>query len=653
MLGWKRWQWAVLATPLVAVGLFLLGAAGWQIHRWGLSWLWGVFAVVLLGWRWLLVRWTRPLSDRVDPLLHQAEATVSPEAAPDGEGNVLPQIQQDFQALVTATRDDPPLWEDWGHFWQRCQDTVSLVARAYYPEVKYPLLNIYVPQAYGLMRGTVDDLDSWMQQLSPMLNQVTVGQAVQAYETYHRLAPSAQRLWRVWNWAQWVINPATAVARTVSQPQNQRAQEQLIGNLGQLLREAALRQLCQQAIALYGQRQVSLPAPDTSTPAPTSASQNTQTLREILASAQPQSALELKPVSVMLVGRTGAGKSSVINTLFEAEQAAVDLLPSTDRVQRYRWQATTGEQLTLWDTPGYGQVDRPEYRETLLAAAGRADLILLITPALDPALDLDRQWLQSLHQTHAPRPTIVVVTQVDRLRPIREWNPPYDWQGGDRPKEVAIREAVAYRQSQLGEECRPVVPLVTWDSNGDRAPWNRGPLSTQLLESLPPAQQQRLARFLRDRDARIQGAARLIDRYTRQMATQQGLTALLKSPVLQFIATLTTGNPGVAYVLAEQIPVERLPIVIGKLQLAYDLFQLLSDTATSDTATRAAPSASEPSRFDLLTLWPLLLKDTAAPPQQQAWAWGHTLVAYWTQDMAANRLGETFERYLNRYGDRP
>lgn len=56
------------------------------------------------------------------------------------------------------------------------------------------------------------------------------------------------------------------------------------------------------------------------------------------------------------------------------------------------------------------------------------------------------------------------------------------------------------------------------------------------------------------------------------MTTTQGLTAFLKSPVLQFVSTLSTGSPALAYMLAEQIPVEQLPIVIGKLQMGYELF---------------------------------------------------------------------------------
>ena len=110
------------------------------------------------------------------------------------------------------------------------------MAQTYHPEVKYPLLNIYVPDAYGLLRGTVDDVDRWIESLSPVLGQVTIGQAVQGYEFYRKVEPSARKLWQAWGWVQWLLNPAVAAARTVSQPSNNQATQQLLGNLSTLLR---------------------------------------------------------------------------------------------------------------------------------------------------------------------------------------------------------------------------------------------------------------------------------------------------------------------------------------------------------------------------------------------------------------------------------
>ncbi len=633
MVRLKPWQWAVLALPLVAIVSFILIAAGVQIHGWGLNWLWAVILLVLVGWRWLLARWTRPALKQMEAALDQAQQELNAAAEVDSGGSAPDSAAIALEDILAAAQQDPPVWEDWNPFWGRCREVVTAVAQAYHPSVKYPLLNIYLPDAYGLLRGTVDDVDRWIETLSPVLGQVTVGQAVQGYEVYRQVEPSARKLWQAWTWAQWLLNPAAAAARTLSQPTNTLANQQLLGNLNALLREATLRNLYRQAVALYSGELPTMPSP-----AQPLATAQTQTLREILDRAEPVEQVAQTPVNILLVGRTGAGKSSLINTLFEADRAEVDVLPSTTALTTYRWQGDAGEMLTLWDSPGYEQVDRADYRDQLLDCAHRADLLLLVTPALDPALQMDADLLRDLRQISPDLPTIATLTQVDRLRPLREWQPPYDWQWGDRPKEIAIREATRYRQEQLGDLCDRILPLVTRDGATQRPAWNADTLANTLIELIDPAKELRLVRFLRDRDAKVTAAARLIDRYRVQMSTTQGIAAFLKSPVLQFLATLTTGTPTLAYLLAEQIPVEQLPVVIGKLQLAYDLFKVVdSDKAQLDLLA-------------LLALWPLLL-DHNNQPDRAAWAFGHALLEYWTQGLSIPSTRQRVDYYLEQYGN--
>ncbi|EKV00573.1 putative GTPase [Leptolyngbya sp. PCC 7375] len=623
MVQLKRWQWIVLALPLVMVVAFALIAAGFQLRTWGITWIWAVILFVFVGWRWLLVHWTKPRE--IDRIVTAVRSELKSVIVDSGDNQVL---ESALQPILTGAREDPPVWDDWPAFWQRCQTVVATVAHHYHPEVKYPLLNIYVPQAYGLIRGTVDDMDRAMTQLAPVLNQVTVGQAYEAYEIYRKLEPSMGKLWRVWNWAQWLINPAAAAAKVASQKSSNEANQQLLVNLSQLLRETALRNLAQQTANLYSGD--TLPAIFAAEPPKTlDTGAKTATLRSILETASPTETIEKKPVSLILVGRTGAGKSSLINTLFKTEQAEVDVLPSTDKIRQYSWQLDTGEVLNLIDSPGYEQIERGDFRDLVLEQAADTDLLVLTTPALDPALQSDKTFLHDLKAAEQHPPTVVVVTQVDRLRPIREWQPPYDWQMGQRPKEASIRDAVAYRVDTLGQSAETVLPLVTYDSN--RTAWNDDALALKLVETLGNAKQYRLARFLTNQTALAKAAAKLIDQYTFQMTTTQGVTELLKSPILRYLSRMMTGSDLLAAALMEKIPVEQVPVVIGKLQLAYELFNLL---------------AKDGSTFDLLTLWPMLLNNDT-PPEQNAWALGHALTAYWLGE--TSRLDQAFERYLQDY----
>ena len=657
----KRWQVAVLAAPIVLIVVFLLVAAGQQIRSWRLNWIWAIVIFVLLGWRWLLVRWTRPAIAQAEALAREvsAELEASTQAAMVASQQALAeasatspeaQIESALNEILRSAQADPPVWDDWQRFWQHCLAMVTTVAETYHPEVKRPLLNIYVPEAYGLIRGTVDDTDRVMQKLTPVLGKVSVGQMVEGVELYRKLEPSARKVMKAFNWAQWLLNPAAAIARQVSAKNMTQANQQILLNISNLLRETALRNLARQSMALYGGAgKVSLEkisAVPVALP-----EEKTRTLQEILEQAEPAEAIAQKPVNILLVGRTGAGKSSVINTLFQSERAAVDVLPSTDRISSYQWHvqsaASTGRAkaaaeadeaaLTLWDTPGYEQADHADLREQVIDYAEQADLLLLVTPALDPALQMDADFLQDIQQQASDLPVIAVVTQVDKLRPVREWSPPYYWQTGSWPKEQSIREAVAYRAEQLDEFCQTVLPMVTQDANG-RAAWGDEALATSLIKAIAPAKQLRMARFLRSRSARTTAAAQIIERYTFQMATTEGLAKLLKSPILQFISTLTTGTPALGALLIQKLPVEDAPVVLGKLQMAYELFDLFSDGS---------------SRFDLLMLWPFLLStyssNESTPPlpvSQQAWALGHALVEYWTKDLPINQLEARIESYL-------
>ncbi len=640
MIRLATWQWVILATPIGSVVLFLLIAAGTQIHTWHLSWIWAIFGVSFVGWRWLLVKWTKPAIAELDELVAEMAADLPEVTAGDRGGTPAQRAEAALQAILLEARDDPPVWADWNAFWQRCLSLISAIAQVYKPEAQKPLLNIYVPQAYVLLRGTIDDMDEWMQRMAPVLNQVTIEQALQAYEIYQKFQPAARRMLQVWGWARWVLNPIAAATNVATQGTRSKATQALLGNFNQLARETALRNLAQQAILLYSGQvdRATVDQPTATTPAKPAATMpqlksaaaiaivppQAQSLQSLLAQATPPAVVLQPPVNLLLVGRTGAGKSSLVNNLLTQPVAAVDALPSTDRVQDYHWAAATGESLVLWDTPGYEQVGAATWRDLVLQQATEADVLLLVTPALDPALQMDQDFLRDVAAIAPKLPTIAVVTQVDRLRPMREWQPPYDWRSGMQPKEISIREAVEYRSQTLLS-----IELILPVANGLGLAWGFDALSAALLEVLDPAKQLRLARFLQSLEARTIAATNLIERYTRQMTTQQGLASFLKSPVLQFLTSLTTGSPSLALVLADQIPIEQLPLVIGKAQLAYDLYNLI-----------------QPGRpFDLVGIWPLLI-DQRDRPDRNARTFGCVLIESWVKTLPADQLLINFHQSL-------
>ncbi|MFM7370255.1 MAG: GTPase, partial [Sphaerospermopsis kisseleviana] len=146
MVRLKLWQLIILISPIAIIITFLLVSAGMQIHAWGINWIWGIFTLVFVGWRWLLVKWTKPAVNQIENVF--AEVRKELESSSDNNIDVstgkdkTQQIEIALQKVLNDAQNDRPIWEDLQTFWQRCQNLVIAIAQIYNPEVKYPLLNI-------------------------------------------------------------------------------------------------------------------------------------------------------------------------------------------------------------------------------------------------------------------------------------------------------------------------------------------------------------------------------------------------------------------------------------------------------------------------------------------------------------------------------
>jgi predicted GTPase len=181
-----------------------------------------------------------------------------------------------------------------------------------------------------------------------------------------------------------------------------------------------------------------------------------------------------------VLGAVNAGKSSLVKTLLGAA--------STAGPGEYEVTLPGGQGVRLLDTRGYGERVGDDDLAAAVDAARDADLLLLATPATCPGrandvelLDRLQAWFAARPQLRQP-PVVVAVTQVDLLAPAAEWQPPYDWQSGTRPKEANIRECVAVVTEQFGPRAAEVVPVCS-----------REPETFGIVEGLVPAMLLRLA----------------------------------------------------------------------------------------------------------------------------------------------------------------
>ena len=85
-----------------------------------------------------------------------------------------------------------------------------------------------------------------------------------------------------------------------------------------------------------------------------------------------------KPVMVIFLGATSAGKSTLINTLIGETRCPVGIKPTTQKLQEILWGS-----ILLVDSPGLDAMKQDEQKKAM-DAAHRADLAVVMTSANQP-----------------------------------------------------------------------------------------------------------------------------------------------------------------------------------------------------------------------------------------------------------------------------
>jgi predicted GTPase len=471
--GWLR---------VIAVGITVLPLVVLPIL--GTLWMW---QSGLLLWWLLAVALASGLGLAINRIAVVREQSALPQSTTRAGAHWTPEADECWvrieQLASSATVAEWPL-SDGATLVRLARHVLITVAGHFHPHRSQPLLEMTLPHTLTIIERAARELRDEVVNNIPFSHRLTLG-------TMARAGTLRALLKRHEGWFR--------AARAVFAPQSAAVAELRRAVGGQLLEHGServqtwllreyIRKLGYHAIELYGglarlEDQTPLDATDTR-----------------LDSREVSREVEHEPLRVLLLGRANAGKSSLINALFGEVTAAVDLLPDTTTgIVGYRLERDDEIQGLIFDTPGF---DGTLFGSRVLEkTAIDADLILWVTAAHRPDRDEERQRLDEVRAMLAdPKrqspPLLVVMTHIDRLRPVREWNPPYVLDPPADTKAGQIVAALAAVAEDLDVDVGRVVPVCLAEGkiyNVDDA------LNAAMLRQQDEANRVRLLRCLRAR----------------------------------------------------------------------------------------------------------------------------------------------------------
>ncbi|MCY9865464.1 50S ribosome-binding GTPase [Vibrio coralliirubri] len=329
---------------------------------------------------------------------------------------------------------------EWGNLDQTGLEVLEFVARKFDKKS----LDFSIPEGLKLFEEVSRRYKLVVREHIPGIEYLKVSYIKAGYEAYDKYGELGQKIVKAAIWGNHLknlyLNPLKVISDLGREQATASMTKGVVDDMQYAAKQALLDEVAAVAIDLYSGR--------------FSIEDEALKASDVSELDEQRFAPELEPVRIVLVGQTSSGKSSLINALKQELVAEVDVLPSTDTSTVYNAYVDDND-VRVVDLQGLD--GNPKTEALMLKEMTQADVVLWVLKANQSARDLDKQlkdrfdaFYDDPKNISRKKPIVVsVVNQVDRLKPVDEWQPPYDLDNPTSAKAKIIAQALEYNQTLL------------------------------------------------------------------------------------------------------------------------------------------------------------------------------------------------------------